>query len=165
MSIIVALLQCRSSWWANCRPRWKTFSEAKNILFAHFHFFVIMLFSSLFHFILGIGCLQKNCQVVNGSGSSGTENFENKEGDLKETFLISPLLRKRWWWWWARQGSKGRLFVSPWFPLVRKCILGRTAPPSPPSIFFLKMLPSPHTKGFSPQMHWPWHWSKCRIYC
>ena len=129
MSIIVALLQCRSSWWANCRPRWKTFSEAKNWLFAHFHFFVIMLFSSLFHFILGIGCLQKNCQVVNGSGSSGTENFENKEGDLKETFLISPLLRKRWWWWWARQGSKGRLFVSPWFPLVRKCILGRTAPP------------------------------------
>ena len=68
----------------------------QKIDFLHtFTFFVIMLFSSLFHFILGIGCLQKNCQVVNGSGSSGTENFENKEGDLKETFLISSLLRKR----------------------------------------------------------------------
>ena len=48
---------------------------------------------------------------------------------------------------------KGATFC---LPLVRKCILGRTAPPSPPSIFtsvFLKMLPSPHTKGFSPQIH------------
>ena len=32
MSIIVALLQCRSSW-ANCQPRWKTFSEFKKLTF------------------------------------------------------------------------------------------------------------------------------------